>query len=62
MTYKAYYQLEKTREDDPELNGRSAQRRVGVASTPRSTCQHTYGLAAKKSKSVIEHFRRHVIA
>lgn len=28
MTYKTYYKLEKSIEDDPELSGRKAQRRV----------------------------------
>ena len=55
MTYKAYYQLEKTIEDDPELNGRSAQRRVA-----RFASLHPSAIG-QKVEVVIEHFRRHVI-
>ena len=55
MTYKAYYQLEKTIEDDPELNGRSAQRRVARFASLHPTA------IGQKVEVVIEHFRRHVI-
>ena len=56
MTYKAYYQLEKTIEDDPELNGRSGQRRVARFATLHPTA------IGQKVEVVIEHFRRHVMA
>ena len=55
MTYKAYYQLEKTIEDDPELNGRSAQRRVARFASLHPTA------IGQKVEVVIEHFRRHVM-
>ena len=55
MTYKAYYQLEKTIEDDPELKGRSAQRRVARFASLHPTA------IGQKVEVVIEHFRRHVM-
>ena len=55
MTYKAYYQLEKTIEDDPELKGRSAQRRVARFASLHPTA------IGQKVEVVIEHFRWHVM-
>ena len=55
MTYKAYYQLEKAIENDPELNGRSAQRRVARFASLHPTA------IGQKVEVVIEHFRRHVM-
>ena len=37
MTYKAYYQLEKTIEDDPQLSGRRGQRKVARYATLHAT-------------------------
>lgn len=54
MTYKAYYALEKTIEDDPELDTRKAQRKVA-----RFAALHPTALS-QKIEVVIEHFRRHV--
>ncbi|MDX9860400.1 MAG: DEAD/DEAH box helicase family protein [Rhodospirillales bacterium] len=54
MTYKAYYQLEKAIEDDPELNSRQAQRRVARFANLHPTA------IGQKVEVVIEHFRRHV--
>ena len=54
MTYKAYYALEKTIEDDPELHTRRAQRRVA-----RFAALHPTALS-QKVEVMIEHFRRHV--
>lgn len=54
MTYKAYYQLEKVIEDDPDLSGRSAQRKVARFATLHPTA------IAQKVEVIIEHFRRHV--
>jgi type I restriction enzyme, R subunit len=54
MTYKAYYALEKTIEDDPELRTRRAQRKVA-----RFAALHPTALT-QKVEVVIEHFRRHV--
>lgn len=54
MTYKAYYQLEKTIEDDPELSGRKGQRKV-------ARYAHLHATAiGQKVEIVVEHFRRHV--
>ena len=50
MTYKAYYQLEKTIEDDPEFSGRSGQRRVARFATLHPTA------IGQKVEVVIEHF------
>ena len=54
MTYKAYYQLEKVVEDDPELSGRKAQRKVARFATLHPTA------IAQKVEVIVEHFRRHV--
>ena len=56
MTYKAYYALEKTIEDDPELRTRRAQRKVA-----RFAALHPTALS-QKVEVIIEHFRRHVQA
>ena len=55
MTYKAYYQLEKAIEDDPELNGRRGQRKVARFASLHPTA------IGQKVEVVIEHFRRHVM-
>lgn len=54
MTYKAYYALEKTIEDDPELHTRRAQRKVA-----RFAALHPTALN-QKVEVMVEHFRRHV--
>lgn len=54
MTYKAYYELEKAIEDDPELEGRKAQRRVARFASLHPTA------IEQKIEVIIEHFRRHV--
>lgn len=54
MTYKAYYELEKAIEGDPELQGRRAQRRVARFASLHPTA------IAQKVEVIIEHFRRHV--
>jgi len=54
MTYKAYYELEKTVEDDPKLNGRSGQRKVA-----RYAHLHPTAIG-QKVEIIVEHFRRHV--
>ncbi|MDF2096026.1 type I restriction endonuclease subunit R [Aquibaculum arenosum] len=54
MTYKAYYELEKAIEDDPELQGRKAQRRVARFASLHPTA------IAQKVEVIVEHFRRHV--
>lgn len=54
MTYKAYYQLEKAIEDDPELQGRKAQGRVARFATLHPTA------IAQKVEVIVEHFLRHV--
>jgi type I restriction enzyme R subunit len=54
MTYKAYYALEKTIQDDPELKTRRAQRKVA-----RFAALHPTALN-QKVEVIIEHFRRHV--
>lgn len=54
MTYKAYYALEKTIDDDPELQTRRAQRKVA-----RFAAMHPTALT-QKVEVMIEHFRRHV--
>jgi len=53
-TYKAYYQLEKTIEDDPALKGRKAQSRVA-----RFASLHPAAID-QKVEVIVEHFRRHV--
>lgn len=55
MTYKAYYQLEKAIEDDPELSGRRGQRRVARFASLHPTA------IVQKAEVIIEHFRRHVM-
>lgn len=54
MTYKAYYQLEKTIEDDPQFTGRRAQARVARFASLHPTA------IDQKVEVIIEHFRRHV--
>lgn len=54
MTYKAYYQLEKTIEDDPELSGRRGQRKVARYANLHATA------IGQKVEIIVEHFRRHV--
>lgn len=54
MTYKAYYQLEKTIEDDPQFAGRRAQARVARFASLHPTA------IDQKVEVIIEHFRRHV--
>jgi type I restriction enzyme, R subunit len=54
MTYRAYYQLEKAIEDDPEMNTRQAQRRVA-----RFASLHPTSIS-QKVEVIIEHFNRHV--
>jgi type I restriction enzyme, R subunit len=55
MTYKAYYQLEKTIDDDPQLSSRRAQPRVARFASLHPTA------IGQKVEVIIEHFRRHVI-
>jgi type I restriction enzyme R subunit len=54
MTYKAYYALEKTIEDDPQLDLRRAQRKVA-----RFAALHPTALS-QKAEVIVEHFQRHV--
>lgn len=54
MTYRAYYQLEKTIEDDPAFKGRKAQSRVA-----RYASLHPSAIG-QKVEIIVEHFRRHV--
>lgn len=54
MTYKAYYQLEKTIEDDPAFKGRKAQARVA-----RYASLHPEAID-QQVEIIVEHFRRHV--
>ncbi len=54
MTYKAYYQLEKAIEDDPELSGRKGQRKVARYASLHPTA------IGQKVEIIVEHFRRHV--
>ena len=54
MTYKAYYELEKAIEDDPEFQGRKAQRRVARFASLHPTA------IGQKIEVIVEHFRRHV--
>ncbi|WP_093039292.1 type I restriction endonuclease subunit R [Roseovarius azorensis] len=54
MTYKAYYQLEKTIEDDPAFKGRKAQARVA-----RYASLHPEAID-QQVEVIVEHFRRHV--
>jgi len=54
MTYKAYYELEKAIEDDPQLSGRRGQRRVARYANLHPTA------IGQKVEIIVEHFRRHV--
>jgi len=54
MTYKAYYELEKAIEGDPELQGRKAQRRVARFASLHPTA------IGQKVEVIVEHYRRHV--
>ncbi|MBW4708122.1 DEAD/DEAH box helicase family protein [Roseobacter sp. YSTF-M11] len=54
MTYKAYYQLEKTIEDDPAFIGRKAQGRVARYASLHPTA------IDQKVEVIVEHFRRHI--
>ena len=54
MTYRAYYRLEKAIEDNPELNGRRAQRRIA-----RFASLHPAAIG-QKVEVIVEHFRCHV--
>ena len=53
-TYGAYYQLEKTTEDDPAFKGRKAQSRVARYASLHPTA------IDQKVEVIVEHFRRHV--
>ncbi|MEP3040724.1 MAG: type I restriction endonuclease [Roseibium sp.] len=55
MTYKAYYELEKTIEDDPKLSGRKGQRKVARYANLHPTA------IGQKVEIIVEHFRRHVM-
>ena len=55
MTYKAYYQLEKAIEDDPEFSGRKGQRRVARYASLHPTA------IGQKVEVIVGHFRRHVM-
>lgn len=55
MTYKAYYQLEKAIEDDPELSGRRGQRKVARYANLHPTA------IGQKVEIIVEHYRRHVM-
>ena len=54
MTYKAYYQLEKVVDEDPEFDGRRAQRKVARYASLHPTA------IGQKVEVIVEHFRRHV--
>jgi type I restriction enzyme R subunit len=54
-TYQAYFQLEKTIDDDPALRTRDGQRRVA-----RFARLHPTNIA-QKVEVIVEHFRRHVM-
>lgn len=53
-TYKAFYRLEKTIEDDPELEKKKAQKAIA-----RFMSLHPHNLA-QKTEVMVEHFRTHV--
>lgn len=53
-TYQAYYQLEKTIEDDPNFRGRKAQARVARYASLHPTA------IDQKVEVIVEHFRRHI--
>jgi type I restriction enzyme R subunit len=55
MTYKAYYQLEKTIEDDPDLAGRKGHQKVARFASLHPTA------IAQKVEVIVEHFIRHVL-
>lgn len=55
MTYKAYYKLEKSIEDDPQLSGRRGQRKVAKFAHLHETA------IGQKVEIIVEHFRRHVM-
>ncbi len=55
MTYKAYYQLEKAIDDDPELKERRGQRKIARFASLHPTA------IGQKVEVIIEHFRRHVL-
>ena len=55
MTYKAYYELEKVIEDDPELRPEGAAQR-------RALCPLHPTAIGQKVEVIVEHFRRHVMA
>ena len=55
MTYKAYYELEKAIEDNPELSSRKGQRKVARYASLHPTA------IGQKVEIIIEHFRRHVM-
>lgn len=55
MTYKAYYQLEKAIEEDPELSSRRGQTKVARFASLHPTA------IGQKVEVIIEHFRRHVM-
>lgn len=54
MTYKAYYQLEKAIEEDPELDTKRSRRRIA-----RFASLHPAAIG-QKVEVIVEHFRRHV--
>ena len=54
MTYKAYYQLEKAIEDDPDLDTKRSRRRIA-----RFASLHPAAID-QKVEVIVEHFRRHV--
>ena len=54
MTYKAYYQLEKAIEDDPEVDTKRSRRRIA-----RFASLHPAAIE-QKVEVMVEHFRRHV--
>ena len=54
ITYKTYYQLEKTIENDPNFRNRKAHPRVARFASLHPTA------IAQKVEVVVEHFRRHV--
>ena len=53
-TYKAYYNLEKAIEDDPEFESRRARRRVARYASLHPTA------IDQKVEVIVEHFKRHV--
>ncbi len=55
MTYKAYYQLEKTIAKDPKFKSRQGQRKVARFATLHPTA------IEQRVEVIIEHFRRHVM-